>query len=107
MNLDELVQLRELVPDHNREVMACHAIILPPPHSGPQRRTRRTVLDSSAWLGATEGLGASRRRGYVPQATRGTALGIWLFVSESFTARYRLGPRSRGTLKLFPTRLVI
>ena len=26
-----------------------------PPHSGPQLRTRRTLLDSWVWLGATEG----------------------------------------------------
>ena len=28
------------------------------PHSDPQLRTRKTVLDSWTWLGATEGLGA-------------------------------------------------
>ena len=73
MNLDELVQLRELVPDHNREVMACHAIILPPPHSGPQLRTRRTVLDSWVWLGATEGgLGGNCNCGTV--TTQGATL---------------------------------
>ena len=38
-----------------KEAQEAHALILPLPHSYPQLRTSRTLLDSWVWLGATEG----------------------------------------------------
>jgi hypothetical protein len=54
------------------------------PSRKPQLRTRKTLLDSWLWLDGTEG--ASCRRD-APLATRGTDVGLRLFVRESSALR--------------------
>jgi len=60
-------------------------------------------VDSRVWLDATDGLGASCRRGDAPQATRGTAVGLRLFVRESSAhpRRSRFRGSRQSTVWLF------